>query len=1019
MNRPFPKLGLITLLMLVALSLTAQFGKNKPHYEKFEFEVLETPNFSIHHYLQNRELLERLAAQSEHWYDRHQQVLHDTIRTKNPIIFYNDHPDFQQTTAVQGAIGVGTGGVTEAFKNRVVMPLGMSNAQTDHVLGHELVHAFQYNLVLRGDSTNIRNLRNLPLWMVEGLAEYLSIGREDAHTAMWMRDAVLHDDVPTLKQLDSGRYFPYRWGQVFWAFVTGIYGDDIIEPYFTNTAKYGLEVATTRTLGTTKERLSELFVEAIKKQYGADLPAVDTPVGKQLASDENSGRLNIAPRLSPNGRYLIYLSEKDVFGIDLFLADARTGKVIRKVASMAKDGHLDDFAYIESAGTWSPDSEQFAFVAVKKGNNVLIVKDVQTGRTVRELTLEDVPAFSNPVWAPDGERIVVTGLRDGWVDLFAVQPGTGKTTRLTNDYATEMHPDFSFDGTRLVFATDALAVQRGAGKLRFNLATLDLATGEKTNHTVFPGADNLNPVFDNRDDILFLSNRDGRRNLYRYVPDSTKVYQLTDLATGISGITAFAPAITSARSPRRNTFVYTYFGKGKYELFRARPDDFTNRAVDPNAVDLTAALLPKVNKRAPVVVDDLLTETAAALPVDSLTRVPYDPKFKLDFVDGSGGLGVGVGGPFGTQTGAMGGVSAIFGDMLGQHQLFAGASLNGEIYDFAASFSYLNQKGRIPWGVSISHRPFLSGRGGFAGLDTLSFGGEPFLAQKFLIDRIRTFEERIGGFAQLPFSKSLRLEGGLSMAFYHNRIDRFENYYDNFGRLVYQERDKLPVEESGLNLFRGALGTASVALVGDNSFSGLTAPLQGHRFRFGVDRYLGDFNFWNVTADYRKYLRMKPMTLAVRASHYGRYGQDANAFFPYFLGQSWFVRGYQYNGNTEQLLAANGRSINDLFGSKIAVTSAELRLPFTGPEQLALIKSKFLLTDLNLFIDGGLAFSSTEQFLPGPEGGTNPFAPRPVFSAGVSARVNLFGAMVLEPFYAFPLQAQTRGTFGLNITPGW
>ena len=29
----------------------------------------------------------------------------------------------------------------------------------------------------------------LPLWFIEGMAEYLSIGPSDPHTAMWLRDA--------------------------------------------------------------------------------------------------------------------------------------------------------------------------------------------------------------------------------------------------------------------------------------------------------------------------------------------------------------------------------------------------------------------------------------------------------------------------------------------------------------------------------------------------------------------------------------------------------------------------------------------------------------------------------------------------------------------------------------------------------------------------------------------------------------------------------------------------------------
>src|SRR3546814_19183438 len=74
------------------------------------------------------------------------QVLRDTFLRKNPIILYANHPEFQQTTTVQGEIGVGTGGVTEAFKTRVVMPVMQTNHQTRHVLGHEVVHAFQYQI---------------------------------------------------------------------------------------------------------------------------------------------------------------------------------------------------------------------------------------------------------------------------------------------------------------------------------------------------------------------------------------------------------------------------------------------------------------------------------------------------------------------------------------------------------------------------------------------------------------------------------------------------------------------------------------------------------------------------------------------------------------------------------------------------------------------------------------------------------------------------------------------------------
>ena len=68
----------------------------------------------------------------------------------------------------------------------------------------------------------------MPLWFIEGMAEYLSIGPRDTQTAMWLRDAAIEDRLPTITDLDNPRYFPYRFGHAFWAYVTGRWGDGVI-----------------------------------------------------------------------------------------------------------------------------------------------------------------------------------------------------------------------------------------------------------------------------------------------------------------------------------------------------------------------------------------------------------------------------------------------------------------------------------------------------------------------------------------------------------------------------------------------------------------------------------------------------------------------------------------------------------------------------------------------------------------------------------------------------------------------
>lgn len=1006
------------LLGLCTSPLQAQyFGRNKPRYNQQPFKVTETEHFVIYDYLENPAKLKELADAAELWYSMHAKVLQDTFSTKNPLIIYNDHPGFQQTNAIQGEISVGTGGVTEGLRNRVVFPVAPTNQQTNHVLGHELVHAFQYNMIINGDSTSLRNLANLPLWMVEGLAEYLSVGRIDAHTALWMRDAVLNDELPRIKDLDSGKYFPYRWGEAFWAYVTGKYSDEAIRPLFENTAKYGLKASVPMTLGISVDSLSEAWRHALKDHYGRwaikgkkeDLP------GKTLLDDANAGQMNISPVLSPNGKYVIFLSEKDLFTTDLFLADAKTGKLMRKVASTASDSHVDQFNYLESAGTWSPDSKRFAFDVYEKGHSVLIIKDIFKGKKTKKLTIPGVPAFSNPAWSPDGKTIVVSGLVHGQTDLYEYNLKTRKVRQLTNDKYSEILPAWSADGKTLAFSSDALSLERGRtnGAWTMNLATLDIASGKIENLDVFSGADNLNPQFDKNGNLYFLSDRDGMRNLYRYDRANKKAYQLTDLMTGISGVTPYSPAISIADD--RDRILYTHYNKGRYIIHEAKEADFSAKEVELHSVDLVPASMPPFSPKQRDMVNTGLRLMDTVKDSAQLTTKKFRPKFQLDYIGGSTGVGVNTGNSsFGTQTGLVGGIDMLFSDILGNNQLYAGAVLNGEIQDAGGQLSYINQKKRIGWGFNASH--FAYRTGGYSYLDRRPVETSPgqvdtLLASIYGLERV--FQQRVGGTAFYPFSVTKRVEIGAAAEFFSSRVTEYIDYYDPvFQYYLGSAQQKQP---KGPSLH---LNNINAAFVGDNSYFGMTAPLKGWRYRFGVEQYFGDYSFQALLADARKYFYVKPITLAVRGLGYLRAEKYVeNAFsvqYPLFASSSYFVRGYDRNVfSTEEDPYFLQRTI----GSKLLVGNFEVRLPFTGPRRLSVIKSNFLISDLNLFFDAGLAFYEFDEL---KKSSANYH--EPIFSTGASLRVNLFGYLVLEPYLALPLTApksERTWRFGLNFIPGW
>ncbi len=1005
--------SLITIL-LFSQQLNAQyFGQNKVKYKDFKFKVVASKTFDTYHYLENDSLIIGIIKDAEKWRARHEQVFKDSFDYKVPIIIYNNHGDFQQTSIVGGLIGTTTGGVTEGLKNRVLFPITPSYTQTDHVLGHELVHAHQYNMIMSADSLSFKNMANIPLWMTEGMAEFLSIGSTDEHTAMWMRDAVAYDYFPRIKDLHKSRYFPYRYGHSFWAFVSGTFGDDKLYDLYKETAKLGVKEAFKRELGMPIDSFSIRWKEATEKHYK---PLMENrtlkAIGTTLIDEENGGRMNISPAVSPDGKYFIFLSEKNVFSIELYLANATTGKIIKKLSTRTRESHLDALDGFQSAGTWSPDSKKYAFVVYSKGMNKLAIADIEKGKVIDEFFMPKIEAFNDIDWSPDGKLLLFTGLNQGQSDLYTIDVKTKEINQLTDDYYAQLQGNWSPKGDEIVFVTDKLNKIANRPNKNLSFAFFDVATKKVTIPKVFVNSNNLNPRYSpDGKAIYFLSDREGFRDAYKYDIETGKVYQLTNFQTGISGITAYSPAISISRE--KNEILYSLYADSKYNIYKVKIADLEPKEIAPDDENHTAAILPSLNLKESYVDANLESDKNLA-DIGKLSQKEYKPKFKLDYIS-SGGVGISTG-RYGT--GMAGGINMLFGDMLNDNQMFIGAMLNGEIQDFGGQVAYLNRKSRYAWGGGVSHIPYRYGYAGYQSQDEMIYGQQSNI--KYVIDMYRIFNESVSAFSYYPFSKATRLELGGSLSYYSFTKRREIYHLNNYGYAIGYERGD--IEKVG-----DPFGTANInlAYVGDNSSFGLTAPMKGYRYRLEAQQSFGRYQSASLLGDVRKYFYVKPFTFAVKGYQYLQFGKSAEnpLNYPIYLGYGNLVRGYtstSLTNDTEGSLA-----YTDLLGSRMSLASFEVRLPFTGPERISVIKSKFLFTDLNLFVDAGVVWGDYRNY----DYMTNSYniANRSfedstiISSVGISTRINVFGQLILEPYYAFPLQLNNgdTGVFGLNFTPGW
>ena len=969
--------GLAVLLVSAGPVSAQYFGRNKVQYETFDFQVLRTEHFAVHYYLAEQDAALHAAAMAERWYTRLSRALDHTLSERTPIVLYASQPHFKQTTVLPGLLPDGVGGFTDHQKGRVVLPFAASLGETDWVLGHELVHAFQRDILQQSG----RAMGLLPLWFLEGMAEYLTLGGLDTTTAMWIRDAVDANRLPAIRALNDPRWFPYRYGHALWAFLGEAFGEDIAARALASKAGSGAIGRLVATTGVREAALTTRWhasMRALAAETTAS-PAVAAPSADLLVGERHGGgKLNVGPALSPDGAHMIFLSERDRYSVDVFLADGRTGDVRRKIVTTAGNGRFDSLQFIDSAGAWDAESARFVFAALRDGNPVLTILRMPQGDVDRTQVFPELDQVFDPTWSPDGRQIAFSALRGGATDLYVFDLGSGALRRLTRDAFADLQPAWSPDGRTIAFASDRFTSSLDSLTFgAYRLAALDLESGDVRELPSLANAKNIDPQWIGQD-LVFISDADRVSNVFRLDMQSGAVRQLTNERSGVSGITSLSPALSVAAGAGR--LAYSIYKEGGYEI-RTMPlagGWLTATALSRPAADAG----PPAAALAPVT-------PAAATPIRYRGRLALNSIGQPYLSAGGGALG----GFF------RAGMSISFSDLLEQRQLQTAVQVGTRARDFAVQTAFVNKQSRWTWGLLGAQLPvgFVSTRtrpDGSAGVarDTESF---------------RQTHRQAMAMIAYPFSRVRRVElttGLHSIAF--DRELRTRHYDGSTGQLVAERDRRLPAPG------HVALLESAAALVYDSSVAGPTAPVLGQRSRFEIAPTFGDLSYVTMTADYRRYLMpARPFTLALRAQHVGRYGADAadGRLLPLVWTVRDLVRGYTMRDAVGRPCSANVCDpLSEAAVRRLFVANVELRAPLLGPLGL-LSESAAVPLDAFLFADAG----SFERGLSGDRSHAT------IRTVGAGARLNATG-FIFEFAAARTLDRGDRGwTLAVNFRPGF
>jgi len=912
----------VGILLNPVSEVYAQFGKNKVQYKNFDWQVLKTEHFDIYFYEKERPMVLEAARLSERAYLRYSKMLNFKPSRRIPLILYASQSDFSQTNILPGEIGEGVGGVNEFLKKRVLLPFTGSWKDFEHVLTHELAHAFQIDILWK-ESTPVSNPLAFmpPLWFIEGMVEQLSISGMNSNTEMWLRDAALSGYLMTLEELN---YMPdlraYRFGHSFWYFIAQRYGNKKIGEILQKTSLFGnVSGAFKSSLGADMKTLGKQWNEDIRKTYLPQIVKYEKPedFARRLTDHSKDGsNYNVTPALNSTGETLAYISNKSGY-VDIWSASAIDGRHSRKLVEGQRSPDFESFRFLYTSLDWSPYDRYLTFVAKSGPEDAVYVYNFFQKKVTHKFNF-GLDGILTPNFSPDGKKIVFSGIDGGRSNLYEVEIETGKLTQLTDDRYTQRDPDYSPDGKKIAFTTEY-----GPGTDLDRLVFSDYRGWDifvinnpkrqaklwvpDTSRTFDFETVHLNATKERlerlKQQLRVQARKRGETQLALEHEERVKTdseLHAAESASFISDHLASAPGYPPVKSDSSDL---PGLGKTRVadRISESTPvSDSDDKSLAPELLEKIDSLAqdtfhPEEDLPQEAPSDSLLVTRVDTLPAISFEfdvpkeKIPladtatfsfsrYKPRFSTDYVSSFGG--------YAGNLGVSGGVFVSFSDQLGNHNIQVGANIYGKIQDSDLLFSYINLKGRTDKGFFVSqfrNAYYLSSTSSSANAFVYIWRGAGVIFSR-------------------PFNRFRRIEYGLSA--YSVSEKSIQIGWDPY--FSFRPPQEITLQEYGTNYFAGP----QAALVFDNTAYSFTGPVDGSRYRISAQHFFGELSYSEVIADWRKYwLFWKRVTIALRGIGAMRWGNDPQLFY---IGGPYTFRGAWYG---------------DLRGTNLLLGNAELRFP--------------------------------------------------------------------------------------------
>ncbi|SRR5579871_1108117 len=268
------------------------------------------------------------------------------------------------------------------------------------------------------------------------------------------------------------------------------------------------------------------------------------PVLARLTAHAGS---NTQPDVSPDGRHVVFVSNRDGGKGQIYVMDA-DGSHPRNLTG---DPKIHD-----DSPAWSPDGRKIAFQSDRRSVSDIFTMDADGGHPT------PIAPGARAAWSPDGKMLACARSIDGHSEIFVVAAdGSSPPRQVTFDHHFCADPTWSPDGTRLAFTS--------AGAQGLEIQSMRLDGTDRVVLAAGRGANRL-PVWFRDGRIAFNSARDGHDALFVMESDGTLPHRVTD---------ASVDEDESAWWPDGRSLVFESERSGNSDIYRMRLPDAPDGAI--------------------------------------------------------------------------------------------------------------------------------------------------------------------------------------------------------------------------------------------------------------------------------------------------------------------------------------------------------------------------------------------------------------------------------------------------------